>query len=97
VRLNDQMDIGWQLLAEIDIARGAAGDQVVEFVNRALALSPQSADLHLFLSLQLARAGRRGEAQKHYDRALGIFPGLESRFAEEAAQFAELMSRPPVK
>jgi hypothetical protein len=86
------MDIGWQLLAEIDIARGVAADEVVGFVNRALALSPQSADLHLFLALQLARGGRGAEAQKHYDRARSIFPGLEARFSEEAAQFAQLMT-----
>jgi class 3 adenylate cyclase len=97
LRLNDQMDIAWQLLAELDMARGAGADEIVSYINRALAQSPHSADLHLMLALQLAGAARRDEAQKHFDRAREIFPGLEARFAHEAAQFAQLMGSSPLK
>jgi hypothetical protein len=91
LRLNDQMDIAWQLLAEIDLARGASAVEIVSYINRALALSPQSADLHLFLAVQLAPS-RKNDALRHYGRALEIFPGLESRFPQEAAQFAALIA-----
>jgi tetratricopeptide (TPR) repeat protein len=95
LRLNEQMDIAWQLLAEIDMARGPVSEEVISYTNRALAQSPQSADLHLLLAVQLATTERKQEAQKHYGRALAIFPGLESRFPDEAAQFARLMGTAP--
>jgi class 3 adenylate cyclase len=95
LRLNDQMDIAWQVLAELDTASEAPHSEIIGHINRALALSPQSADLHLFLAIQLAADRRAAEAQRHYDKARAIFPGLETRFAKEAEQFAALMALRP--
>jgi len=94
VRLNDQMDIGWQMLAELDSALGADPASVVVEANRALALSPQSADLHLVLALKLAQAQRREEARRHYNKALLIYPALETRYTAETEEFARLMHVP---
>jgi tetratricopeptide (TPR) repeat protein len=87
LRLNDQMDIAYEMLAEVELAKGASPADVISLFSRALALSPQCADLHLHLALQLLALGRTSEAHTHYDRAREIFPGLDERYPEFAERF----------
>jgi class 3 adenylate cyclase len=88
LRLNEQMDIAFQLIAEVDLARGADPSSVISYVNHAIALSPRSAALHLFLAVQLISLERLDAARKHYEAAREIFPGTDARYPNIAAQFA---------
>ncbi|MDQ3023146.1 MAG: hypothetical protein M3R04_01980 [bacterium] len=88
LRLNEQMDISWELLAELDIAQGVNSASVISNINHALALSPKAAALHVMLAQQLLAAGRDGDARKRYETALEIWPGVAARYSDIAAQFA---------
>jgi Flp pilus assembly protein TadD len=50
---------------------------VLNFRTKAVALSPDGAELHLDLAIALCRLGRRDEACRHLTRAREIFPGID--------------------
>jgi tetratricopeptide (TPR) repeat protein len=88
LRLNDQMDIAWHMLAEVDFKRGLPAAEVLRNLNRALALSPECATYHNDLAVLLAQMGRTAEARQHHLRARQIFPRFDEKLSAEVNAFS---------
>jgi tetratricopeptide (TPR) repeat protein len=85
LKLNDQMDIAYDLLADIVVETGGPPEQQLEYVSRALALTPGSAAYQLSMAEALHRAGQAEAARRHYETALSIFPRV-AELSDSAAR-----------
>jgi tetratricopeptide (TPR) repeat protein len=53
---------------------GGGNDLAIKDFQKALELSPQSADAHMWLGLALRKANRNGEARKEFQQAIDLNP-----------------------
>jgi tetratricopeptide (TPR) repeat protein len=74
LRLNDQMDIAYDLLCDIEIATDGPLERILEYTSKALALTPGSAAYHLSMAEALMRSGQKEAALRHYHTAQSIYP-----------------------
>jgi len=81
--LNDQMDIAYDMLADIETRTAGSWEEVLNYRTKALALSPDGAELHLDLAIALCKLGRKSEACRHLTRAREIFPGIDQLRPED--------------
>jgi class 3 adenylate cyclase len=91
LRLNDQLDIAYDMLAEIEELSSGDPQVVLDYRAKALALSPGCASFHLRLATALARLARKHEASQHLARAREIFPGIDKQAGEQMAELLELL------
>jgi class 3 adenylate cyclase len=91
LRMNDQMDIAYDMLA--DIEELSSGDTATEldYRSKALALSPGCAEFHFDIALALARLKRGAEAQQHLAKARDIFPGIDAHRAKDLPELTHLL------
>ncbi len=91
LKLNDQLDIAYDMLAETEELAGGDAHAVLDYRAKALALSPGCASFHFNLAKALAHLARKPEALQHLARAREIFPGIDKQTGEQMAELLELL------
>lgn len=94
LRLNDQMDIAYDLLADVEERSGGPLQATLDYRAKALALSPGSAEWHVFLAKVLAKLGRCQEARQHLSRARELYPQADQYYATELQEMQPLLGGP---
>jgi len=93
LELNNEMDIAYDLLAQIEQIRSGDWDQVLEYRARALALSPGSAEYHLDLAVTFGHLNRLDAAAWHLREAKKIYPEIRKRWAEHVIPLEKRIKR----
>jgi len=90
VRLNDELDIAYDLLADIEYKLGNP-EQALRHRAKALALSPGSAQNHIDMAMALARMERKEEATLHYRMSKELYPGIVNLDPEYVRELETLL------
>jgi class 3 adenylate cyclase len=93
IRVNDEMDMGYDLLADIAVKRGD-WEEVLRLRSLALSLAPESAGYALDVAIAQAELGRTEEALRYYGRALTLYCDLPERFPEDVGRIERLIYGP---
>jgi tetratricopeptide (TPR) repeat protein len=88
LELNPEMDIAYDLLADVEVALGGSWDNVLKYRSQALALTPGSASYHYELAVALAKSGRLADGRRHYHEAKRIYPEIDTMNPETVPLFA---------
>jgi tetratricopeptide (TPR) repeat protein len=76
VALNKEMDIAFDLLADIEMKLDGNLEQAMIYRAKAVSLSPDSSQNHIDMAMALARQGNLKEASRHYLRAKTLYPKI---------------------
>jgi tetratricopeptide (TPR) repeat protein len=95
LRLNDEMDVAYDLLADIALKRGEGWEEALQWRTRALTMAPSSAGYIIDVALALAHLGRKEEAAMQYARAVEVFPDLAQTYPEICAEINALLAASP--
>jgi class 3 adenylate cyclase len=92
LELNHEMDIAYDMLAEIEIEQGGSWEQVLTYRAKALSLSPGCAEYQLDMALALSKLRHFREAKRHLKRALKISPALRQKRPGVVEELEKLLS-----
>jgi class 3 adenylate cyclase len=91
LRLNDQLDIAYDMLADIEESSEGGISKSLDYRSKALALSPGCAEFHFDIALALAKLKRKQEAQQHLAKAREIFPSIEKHREKDMPELSKLL------
>jgi len=72
--LNDEFDLAYSLLWEIEENTDADPERMLDYASRAVSLSPGSALNHLSLAKALSASGKTEQARIHLDKVVELYP-----------------------
>lgn len=78
IQLNSQMDIAYDLLSDIELATGGSDEKILEYISKALVLTPGSASFQQSMAKALLKMGQKEAAAKHLRTARRLYPGIDS-------------------
>lgn len=91
IRLNDEMDMAYDLMGDIVKQLGEGTEAVLRWRRQALSLAPESAGYTLDVALALAELGQLEPAGRYYARAVRLFPQLTEAFPEECERLEQAL------
>jgi class 3 adenylate cyclase len=91
IRLNDEMDMAYDLMGDIMRQLGDSPEQVLSWRRQALSLAPESAGYTMEVALALALLGQYEQAGRYYSRAVRLFPQLAEAFPDECERLEALL------